>query len=46
MALCFGGDWRKDEYDDSPIGISSSMKEYIRDMEYCEQRENQMTNQT
>lgn len=45
MPLCFGGDWREGEYDDSPIGISSSMKEYILDMEYCEQKENQMSNE-
>lgn len=45
MALCFGGDWREDEYDDSPIGISSSMKEYVRDMDYCEQENTTMTNE-
>lgn len=28
MAM-FGSSWDEDEYDDSPIGISSSMKEYV-----------------
>lgn len=38
----FGSDWNDDFDDDSPIGISSSMKEYIRDY-YCTEN-NTMSN--
>ena len=30
MALGFGGDWKSDDEDDGPLGISGAMKESIR----------------
>ena len=39
----FGSDWNDDFDDDSPIGISSSMKEYIGDDYYCTEN-NTMSN--